>query len=744
MPFLRRGVLHHVHSNSDLLIFVLVSFAAPANAQTTPLTLEWILTEGRTVGAVPSHFWMADGRLMIYDGRLPVGQRTFEILDPKTSERRKAFDLSAALASLNALLPATPARQGLAWPQTFDQTGRRALYIFDGDLFVLDLPKASFSRITKTKEEERAGEFSPDGNKLAYVRKSDLYITDLETQKETRLTRDGADTILNGTLSWIYWEEIFGRRDIGFWWSPDSKSLAYLQTDESAVPLSTFVDFQPDTPRVITQRYPKAGMPNPRVRVGVVGINGTNTKWVSINDEPFEYILRVKWLPDSRRVSVQTLTRNQHVLRLYFVDSETGAAKRILTDTNTGWINIHDDLHFLSDGKHFLWASERDDNYHLYRYSMDGRLVNQITRGPWSLASSGGAFWVKRAVSSIDETNGWIYFTSMERSQLERHLYRIKLDGSGMMRLSKDTGFHGISMSPNAQFYLDTFSDARTLPSLTLRRFDGHEQLLIAKPRMELLARFDLQQPELLNIPTRDGFPMPARVLKPKGFRTDRRYPVIMDVYGGASSYSVVNAWRGAALYDQLLAQEGYIVVRVDNRSAAATSKSLENSVIGKVGEPETEDLVDAAKWLKAQTWVDPNRIGVWGWSNGGWITLNVMTRSKEFKAGIAVAAVTDWRYYDTKWAEAFLKTPQENPEGYARTSMVKRAGELHGRLLVVHGSYDDNVHPQNMLAFTDALIKSGKLFDLMIYPMRGHGISDPEATLHLYRTMIDFWKRNL
>ncbi|HEU4477714.1 MAG TPA: prolyl oligopeptidase family serine peptidase, partial [Pyrinomonadaceae bacterium] len=302
----------------------------------------------------------------------------------------------------------------------------------------------------------------------------------------------------------------------------------------------------------------------------------------------------------------------------------------------------------------------------------------------------------------------------------------------------------GISMSPNAQFYLDTFSDARTLPSVTLRRSDGQEQLLLAKPRMELLARFDLQQPELLNIPTRDGFPMPARVLKPKGFRADRRYPVIMDVYGGASSYSVVNAWRGAALYDQLLAQKGYIVVRVDNRSAAATSKSLENSVIGKVGEPETEDLVDAAKWLKAQTWVDPNRIGVWGWSNGGWITLNVMTRSKEFKAGIAVAAVTDWRYYDTKWAEAFLKTPQENPEGYARTSMVKRAGELHGRLLLVHGSYDDNVHPQNLLAFTDALIKSGKLFDLMIYPMRGHGISDPEATLHLYRTMLDFWKRNL
>ena len=729
------------------LLFLLcffVAVATPINAQTKPLTLEWVLTEGRTVGAVPSHVWLADGRLMIYDARLPAEQRVFEILDPKTGERRKAFDMAAALASLNALLPATPARRTLSWPQSFDASGRRALYVLNGDLFVLDLTKARFARITKSSEEERSGEFSPDGNKLAFVRKNDLYITDLDTLKESRLTRDGAETILNGTLSWLYWEEIFGRRDIGFWWSPDSKALAYLQTDESKVPLSTFVDFQPDAPRVITQRYPKAGMPNPRVRVGVVEINGEITKWISLSDKPDDYILRVKWLPTSQRLSVQTLTRDQHELGLYFVDRESGKAKRILTDTNPGYINIHDDLHFLSDGQHFLWASERDDNYHLYRYSMDGRLVNQITRGPWSLASSGGAFWVKRAVSSVDEINGLIYFTSMERSQFERHLYRIKFDGSGMTRISKDSGFHGISMSPNAQFYLDTFSDVRTLPSLTLRRSDGQEQLILAKPRSELLARFDLQQPELITIPARDGFPLPALVLRPKDFRTDRRYPVIMDVYGGGSSMSVVNAWRRNMLYDQLLAREGYIVVRVDNRSATGISKSLENSVIGKVGEPETEDFIDAAKWLKSQTWVDSNRVGVWGWSNGGWCTLNLMTRSKEFKAGIAVAAVTDWRYYDSKWAEAFLKTPQENPEGYARTSMVKRAGELHGRLLIVHGSYDDNVHPQNVLAFTDALVKSGKLFELMIYPMRGHGISDPEATLHLYRTMLDFWKRNL
>jgi dipeptidyl-peptidase-4 len=726
-----------------LVVIITTTLTANSNAQTN-LTLEWIFSdEGRAVGSVPSHVWLADGRLMIYDVRLPAGQRSFEILDPKTGERRKALDMAAAIASLNQLLPAEPARQVLAWPQSFDPSGRKALYIFNGDLFVLDVTKSRFARVTKTNEAERSAEFSPDGNKLAFVRTNDLYIVDLETLAETRLTRDATETVLNGTLSWLYWEEIFGRRDIGYWWSPDSKALAYLQTDESAIPLSTFVDFQPDTPRVITQRYPKAGMPNPHVRVGIIEVGCKATTWVGI-DRPADYILRAKWLPDSRRLSVQTLTRDQHELNLYLADRQTGAVKRILTDTNPGWINVHDDLHFLNDGQHFLWASERDDNYHLYRYSMDGRLVNQVTRGPWSLSTSAGVPWVRRAVSGIDENNGWIYFTALEHSPIERHLYRIKFDGSGMMRLSKDPGAHTISMSPDAQFYLDTFSDARTLPALTLRRFDGQDQLSLAKPRMELLAGFDLQQPELISIPAKDGFQMPARVLKPKGFRADRRYPVILHVYGGASSPTVVNAWQRATLYDQLLTREGFVVVKVDNRAATAISKSLENTVIGRIGEPETIDFVDATKWLKAQSWVDPERVGVWGWSHGGWSTLNLMTRSKEFKAGIAVAAVIDWRFYDTKWAEAFLKTPHENPEGYARTSLVKRAGELHGRLLIVHGSYDDNVHPQHVQAFTDALIKAGKLFDLMIYPMQGHDIGDRDATLHLYRTMMDFWKRNL
>ena len=733
-----------------VVLAVSVVGAAPARAQTPAangLTMEWVLgDEGRSVASLPAHAWLSDGRLMLLDVRRPPAERTFEVLEPTTGARRPALDMAAAVASLKALLPDSGVTQSLDWPEAFDPSGRSALYVFKGDLFLLDLGEARFTRLTKTEAEEQSPGFSPDGRRLAFVRDHDLYVIELDTLAETRVTRDGSETLLNGSLSWLYWEEIFGRRDIGYWWSPDSRALAYLQTDESAVGVSAFVDFRPESaPRLITQRYPKAGTPNPRVRVGITEVGRGTTVWVSINDRPVEYVLRVKWLPDARRVSVQTLSRDQQESGLYFASRETGAAERILTETDTAWVNIHDDLHFLADGRHFLWASERDGYYHLYRYTLDGRLVNQVTRGAWSMASSGaGVFWVRQAVVGIDETQGWVYFTALEHSSVERQLYRVRLDGSGMTRLSAEPGTHRISMPADARFYLDNFSDARTLPSLTLRRSDGARPLVLAPPRPELIARFDVQYPELLTIPAADGFQMPARLLKPKGFRPDRRYPVIIYIYGGPSAPSVSNAWPGNLLLDQLYLAEGFVLLTVDNRAATGISKRLENTVAKGASEPETADLLDAVRWLKRQTWVDAERVGVWGWSGGGTMTLSLLTRSKEFKAGISVAPVTDWRYYDTKWAEVLVGMPAENPEGFERASLVRRAGELHGRLLLVHGTYDDNVHPQNTQAFADALIQSGKLFEQMIYPMRKHGISDRAAALHLQRTMLDFWKRNL
>jgi dipeptidyl-peptidase-4 len=351
---------------------------------------------------------------------------------------------------------------------------------------------------------------------------------------------------------------------------------------------------------------------------------------------------------------------------------------------------------------------------------------------------------VRQAIVGVDEKNGWIYFTALEQSSIERHLYRIRPDGSGFTRISKEPGTHRISMSPNAQYFLDRYSDVRTLPALRLHASDGAMRQTVAAARPELLEPYDVQFPELFTIPADDGFAMPAEVMKPKDFRADGKYPVVMFIYGGPAAPQVTNAWQGDVLWNQLLLDAGYVVVKVDNRSATGINKDLENTVLKHLGEAETPDLVAAARWLKKQSWVDPARVGVWGWSYGGYMTLNLMTRSQEFKAGIAVASGADWRYYDSKWTEAAMRTPQENPAGYESTSLIPLAKQLHGRLLIVFGTYDDNVHPYNELAFVDALVAAQKRFDMMAYPMRKHGIADEAATLHLYRLMLDFWKANL
>jgi dipeptidyl-peptidase-4 len=482
------------------------------------------------------------------------------------------------------------------------------------------------------------------------------------------------------------------------------------------------------------------------VRLGIAELEGAGaTTWVQIKDGPFEYIVRAKWLPDGRRLSLETMPRLQTELSLYFADRRTGEATHVLTETDAGWVNLTDDLYFFADGQHFLWPSERDGHMHLYRYRLDGTLENQVTKGPWALASAGGvAFWVRQALVGVDEKDGWVYFTALERSSTERHLYRVRPDGTGFTAVSKEAGTHRISMSPDARFFLDTYSNVRTLPALRLHAGDGPPVQAVAGPRPQLLAPYDIRFPELLTIPAADGFPMPAQVLRPRNFRPGRKFPVIMYVYGGPAAPQVADAWQRDTLWYQLLLDAGYVVVKVDNRSATAISKGLENTVLKHLGEAETPDLVAAARWLKKQTWVDPARVGVWGWSYGGWITLNLLTRSREFKAGIAVAPITDWRYYDSKWTESAMRRPQDNPEGYESSSVIPRAKDLHGRLLLVYGSYDDNVHPVNEEAFADALVAAGKKFEMMAYPMRQHGIADEAATLHLYRLMIDFWKANL
>ena len=418
-----------------------------------------------------------------------------------------------------------------------------------------------------------------------------------------------------------------------------------------------------------------------------------------------------------------------------------------MREIDEGWVNVHDDLHFLADSEHFIWRSERDGYSHLYLFDMDGEPIRQITSGEWALRPSGGDPELDQAVSFVDEDAGVVYFTALEKASTERHLYRIALDGSNLQRVTESDGVHAIYFAPDGSRYLDVASALDTPPSLSLHAANGDKQRQISSPDTGLAERFDLLPWELFTVSAGDGFEMPAMMLKPRNFDPEQKYPVVTYVYGGPSAPTVSNAWqgRGRGYYHQVLADSGVIVFLVDNRSAAGKSKIDANSIVRQLyGPVELNDLLDAITWLKAQPYVDADRVGIWGWSGGGTMTLQSLTSSTEFAAGVSVAPVADWRYYDTIYTERYMKRPQDNEEGYEATSHVKRAADLHGRLLLVHGTYDDNVHPQNAWAFSDALIEAGITFDMMIYPMRKHGISDDAAQLHVFTTMYEFWARNL
>ena len=721
-------------------------FASSAAAQDERLSLEWVFSEeGKTATSVPDHAWLDNGLLMLYDKRVPKIERTIESYNPDNGRRRSLVNAKKVIAAFNAQFEPDEPIEELGWPASFDPTGRWAVYEQSDDIVLLDLRSSEVTPVAITDAVEKSARFSPDGRWLAFVRDNDLYAWDVRKQTEKRLTTDGSETLMNGTVSWVYWEELLGRVDQGYFWSPDSTSIAYLQSDDSGVGTMHYVDFEPDLPKLIKQRHPKPGEANPRVRAGVVSLEDAKTTWVDLGSYPYEYLARIKWLPDSRHVAVQTLNRPQTTLDLFIADASSGETRHVMRETDEGWVNVHDDLYFLENGN-FIWASERDGYAHLYQFDANGDLVNQVTKGEWALRPSGGAAGMERSVAYVDDDQQHIWFTALEKASTERHLYRINIDGSGMERLTAEEGAHQIWFRPDGEYYLDASSALDRPPSLRLHRPNGEFQAMVTAAADDIPQRFDLQRWEMMTVNARDGNSMPAMMLKPRFFDAGKKYPAVVYVYGGPSSPTVVNAWGRHArmMYHQLLADQDVVVFYVDNRSAAGKSKIDANTIVRQLmGPVEINDLLDGVAWLKSQPYIDDARVGIWGWSGGGSMTLHAMTSSEEFAAGVAVAPVSDWHYYDTIYTERYMKRPQDNEEGYELTSHAKRAADLHGRLLLVHGTYDDNVHPQNSWRFADELIEAGITLDMMIYPMRKHGIADDEAQLHIYKTMVEFWQRN-
>jgi dipeptidyl-peptidase-4 len=503
------------------------------------------------------------------------------------------------------------------------------------------------------------------------------------------------------------------------------------------------VNFEPGTQGVVRQRYPKAGQENPIVKLGIVELSTQKTTWLECGQ--YEYIGRFKWLPNSQEISIQTLNRQQNYLQLYFADRVTGESQLILEEQQPAWINLNDTPYFLQDNQRFIWLSEMDGYQHLYLYDNQGQLIEQLTKGRYMVMSARMPLAITRdAILGVDEESGWVYFNSNQGSLLERHLYKVKLNGDGHTRISSGKGVHASDISPSTEYYVASYSSILHPPDLVLFQENGEEIMTITPSAQDMFAKFNIATRSFHTYTADDDLEIQLMQVKPADFDASKKYPALVYIYGGPGAQVVVNRWP-YSLWEDLLAQEGFIVFHFDVRAGMGKSKDLETSVYKEAyGMQNVRDILAGVRWISKLPYVDSNRLGIWGGSGGGCTTLYTMTHSDVFEAGISLYPVSDWHYYDTIYTERYQDTPQNNPDGYKETSSVLAAKNLKGRLLIVHGTYDDNVHPQNTEAFINELFKHNIQFEMMIYPWQKHGIGGMAQRIHLYTLQLGFWKRHL
>jgi len=731
----------------SFLLTVLVIILSPVflNAQQKLLTVDDIFDPVKKInfsGNNPTIRWLKDGKhyLVSNEASRPDVPRIQKV-DAATGEAMAFFDaakMQAAFAALPGIQAEDAKQLASRGSYNLNPSENAVLINWAKDLFYYELGSDRAIRLTSTPDEEVGEGFSPDGRMVSFIRGNNLYVEDLSMQRRERaLTSDGGPKLLNGRLDWVYQEEVYGRGNFGaYWWSPDSSSIAFLKIDERPVPEFTVVDHIPLDQKIEVTSYPKAGDPNPIVKIGIVPVAGGDTRWVNTYKYQPEDLLitRVTWAPDNKNVVYQAQNREQTFLDLNFADAKTGESHTAIHETTKAWVATIENPTWLRDGT-FLWLSERSGWQHIYHYDQTGKLLRQVTTGEWEADPLEG----------VDEDKGVIYFSSTEHSHIAPQLYRIKLDGTGMMRLSSSEGSHRINFSPEYNYFVDTRSDVNTPAQMSLFDSDGKLVRVVNENKVGALKDFKLGSAELLQVKTRDGFVMEAMMIKPPDFDPRKKYPVMSMTYSGPHAPQVRNAW-GATTYmwHQLLAQKGYIIWVCDNRTASG--KGIESTwpAYKNLGELELRDLEDGLSWLKGQPYVDGTRIGMWGWSYGGFMTSYALTHSQTFKIGIAGGTVSDWRNYDSIYTERYMGTPQNNPEGYKKSAPLNAARNLQGKLLLIHGAIDDNVHMANTIQFAYELQKAGKQFELMLYPKSRHGVTDPLLLKQMRQMMTDFIVGNL
>jgi dipeptidyl-peptidase-4 len=724
--------------------------ARPAQGSSRLLTVERIYGEPSLSGHLTTGLaWAPDGRrLSFFRETTPGGVMGASISKDVRTElwiMDAASGKSQLLVSaekIESVLPGEPGKStqatglGRHAPAQYQWAPDGAALLFQGatSLAWFDLKTQAARTLVSGKEDLADPKFSPDGRYVSFVRDHNLWLVGVADGKGRAFTQGGTEGVRKGELDWVYPEEL--EITTAYWWAPDSSAIAYLEMDERKVAQYPLVDFSSYTGKAEEERYPPAGGANPIVRVLVASVGGGEARVMDTATETDNYIPRVNWLVGSKHLAIQRLNRPQNALDLLIADTASGKSRVALSEKDQYWINVSDDLHFLKDGKRFLWSSERSGYRHLYLYDLDGKQLAQLTKGEWEVF----------AVQGVDEARGLVYFTAAEKSPLERQLYRVALDGSGFTRVTKDDGTHGVNLAPDASAFVDAYSNSMNPPRQDLYRADGSRIAVINENKAGELTDFHLSAVQFLAVRAHDGIPLNAMMIKPPDFDPARKYPAIVFTYGGPHAQVVLNAWGGSTfLWHQLMAQKGYIIFSLDNRGSAGRGHLFEEPIHLHLGAQELSDQRDGAAYLKSLPYVDAKRIGIWGWSYGGHMTLHAMFEdSEDFKAGFAGGPVTDWHFYDTIYTERYMGLLPESEAGYQESSPIKNAAKLKGKLLIAHGAGDDNVHFANTLSLINDLIEAGKYVEVLPFPGRGHGVSDPPARRVLMRRVTQFFLDNL
>lgn len=686
---------------------------------------------GSAVGGLS---WRKDGEhfLQRKDGKLWKVHASTGRMELHSEERV----MSDALEKIPVLDKRTSDRLSTSGGRRFTES-RDAFFVeHENDLYYCKMDGSVAVRLTSTPEREDLATFSPDGRFVAFVKEQNLWVVDVETQTERQLTTTGQGLVECGRAGWVYFEELFGRNWQAYWWSPDSTRIAFLETDSERVPEYVIVDDNPEPRNVERTRYPRVGEPNPDVRVGIVTVAGGEPRWVDMSAyEAGQFIVPgVAWLKEGGRLLVCVQDRFQTWMDVAACGSSGGALDVLWREKTEAWVEWLGEPQFLKDGS-FLWLSERTGWKHVYKADKDGKNLTPVTQGEWEV----------RSVALADEENGWLYVTGTADSHIAENLYRVKFDGSGFERLTKEPGNHSVSLSPTGTYFIDTWSTFESTPKVALRNADGSMVRMLDTNPVRDLAKYRRGTYELVQIPVeregREPYVLEGSVLYPPDFDPEKTYPVWFQTYGGPHAPTVRDAW-GSMLWEHVLAKEGFILFRADPYSASGKGAKSAWTTYKRMGVRELEDVKTAIDWIKTRPYVDAARIGMHGHSFGGYLTAYCMTHSDMFAAGISGAPVTDWSLYDTIYTERYMLTPQANPEGYKETSVVGAAKDLKGTLLIAHGTMDDNVHFQNAIRLVDALQKAKKQFRVMVMPGYRHGLFGDFYRRMMYDFIIEMRDR--